>query len=272
MADIGDRRSGLEKTPAVHAGASFAVSTPNRSARSSALRRGIHGIERLARGHEQAVALGAAEGDVAAYFGQPDPADQFSIRRPYRDAAIADVAAGIAGSPEIAVDVAAHSVRSAFDAVHHEVAEPLLVRELVVGADIEHEYVALAAGAGVAGSLAGADHIQFLVIGREAEPVGIGHLVLGHHEVDAAGWIDAIAVGRQFAFARHKTGRLADPRIEFSARIGGASGTVRLAFIELAAIGRVGEPVAAIGVGDDIVGRVELLAAKIVGEHDRRAV
>src|ERR1700681_2988092 len=66
------------------------------SARSCALRGGIHGVERLARGHEQAVALGAAEADVAAHLGQADPADQLAGRRPHRYAAIADVTAGIA--------------------------------------------------------------------------------------------------------------------------------------------------------------------------------
>src|SRR5205807_904910 len=65
------------------------------SARSCALRGGIHGIERLARGHEQTVALGAAEADVAAYLGQTDTADELAVRRPYRHTAIAHVAAGI---------------------------------------------------------------------------------------------------------------------------------------------------------------------------------
>ena len=68
----------------------------NGSARSCALRGGIHGVERLARGHEQAVALGAAEADVAAHLGQADPTDELAVRRPYRHTAIADVAAGIA--------------------------------------------------------------------------------------------------------------------------------------------------------------------------------
>jgi hypothetical protein len=37
----------------------------NGSARGGALRGGVDGVARLARGHEQAVALGAAEADVA---------------------------------------------------------------------------------------------------------------------------------------------------------------------------------------------------------------
>src|SRR6266446_10279429 len=108
------------------------------SAGCGALGGGVDGVERLARGHEQAVALGAAEADVAAHLGQADAADQLAGRRPYRHAAIAHGAAGIAGGPDIAVDIAAHPVRPALHAVNHEIAEPLLIGELVVGADIEH--------------------------------------------------------------------------------------------------------------------------------------
>ena len=65
----------------------------------------VEGVERLARRHEQAVALGPAEADVAADLGQADAADQLALRGPHRDAAVADGAAGVARDPEIAVDV-----------------------------------------------------------------------------------------------------------------------------------------------------------------------
>src|SRR5262249_49776742 len=152
---------------------------------------GIDGVERLARSHEQAIALGSTEADVAAHLGQTDAADELAVRRPYRDAAVAHMTPGIARRPDIAVDVAAHPIGTALHAVNHEVAEPLMVRELVVGADIEHEHIALAAGSGIAGSLAGTDDIQLLEVGRERKAVGIRHLVLGHHEVDATAGIDA---------------------------------------------------------------------------------
>src|SRR5438105_15947084 len=84
----------------------------NGSARCCALRGGIHGVERLARGHEQAVALGAAEADVAAHLGQADPADELAVRRPYRHAAIAHLAPGIARDPDIAVDIARRPART----------------------------------------------------------------------------------------------------------------------------------------------------------------
>src|ERR1019366_5629731 len=76
----------------------------NGSARSCPLRAEIHGVERLARGHEQAVALGTAEADVATHLGQADAADELAGRRPHCHAVIADVAAGIARGPDIAVD------------------------------------------------------------------------------------------------------------------------------------------------------------------------
>src|SRR6185369_2353594 len=193
------------------------------------------------------------EADVATHFGQADAADQLAFRRPHRHTAIADGATGIARSPDVATDVAAHAVRPAFHAVDHKIAEPLVVGELVVGTDIEHEHVALAAGAGVARPLAGRGDIELLVVGREAEAVGIGHLLLGHHEVDAAGGIDAIAIGRQFTLARHEAGRLADPRIELAAGIARTTRDIRLTFIELATVGRVSEPVAAVGMGDNVV-------------------
>jgi hypothetical protein len=50
----------------------------NGSARGGALRGGVDGVARLARGREQAVALGAAEADVAAHLGQADPADELA--------------------------------------------------------------------------------------------------------------------------------------------------------------------------------------------------
>src|SRR5882672_3619678 len=72
----------------------------------------IDGIERLARRHEQAVALLAAEGEIGAGLGQEDLADALAIGGE-------DLHAVIAGShparadPDIAVDVDAHAVREA---------------------------------------------------------------------------------------------------------------------------------------------------------------
>src|SRR5438445_12467339 len=75
------------------------------SRRGGALGVDVHGVERLARGHEQAVPLWAAETEVAAHFRQTNPADEPSVRRPDGDAAIADRASGIARAPQIAVQI-----------------------------------------------------------------------------------------------------------------------------------------------------------------------
>src|SRR5262249_23616009 len=137
-------------------------------------------VQRLARRHEQPVALRSAETDVGAHFGQTDTAEQLAIRRPYRDAAVADAAAGVAGNPEIALDVAADAVRSALHAVDPGIGEALLVRQLVVGADVERMTVALAAGPGVARPFPGAADVELLVVRREGQPVWVGQLLLGH--------------------------------------------------------------------------------------------
>src|SRR5258708_12405116 len=69
-----------------------------------ALRLDIDRIQRLARRHEQAVALLAAEGDIGAGFGQKDLADARAVRCENLDAVIAwpDPARA---DPDIAVDV-----------------------------------------------------------------------------------------------------------------------------------------------------------------------
>ena len=63
---------------------------------SGTLGSGKHSVQRLARGHEQAVALRPAEAHVAAYFGQPDAADELPLRCPYRYTAVTHAATGIA--------------------------------------------------------------------------------------------------------------------------------------------------------------------------------
>src|SRR5439155_24936938 len=115
---------------------------------------------------EQAIALGTAEAEIGADLGQPDTADELAFRRPYGHAAVAECPpAGIAVArhPDVAVDVAANAVRAALDAVDHELGEQLLVREAVVGADVEHMHVALAARSRVTRARARADDVELLV-------------------------------------------------------------------------------------------------------------
>src|ERR1035437_376299 len=78
----------------------------NGSARSCPLRAEIHGVERLARGHEQAGAVGTAEAEFPTHLGRADAAEERAGRRPPCPAVIAEGAAGIARAPDIAVDTA----------------------------------------------------------------------------------------------------------------------------------------------------------------------
>src|SRR5262245_59263168 len=94
-------------------------------ARGRALGSGVERVEGLAGGHEETIALGPAEADVAADLGDADAADELALRRPHRHAAVSHVASRVARAPQVAVHVGAHPVGAALDAVHHEVAEEL---------------------------------------------------------------------------------------------------------------------------------------------------
>src|SRR5262245_46139218 len=236
------------------------------------LRGGVQRVERLAGGHEEPVALGTAEAHVAADLRQTDAPDELALRRPDRHAAVTDVAAGVARAPDVAVDVAARAVRSTLHAIDHEVAEELSVRQLVVAPDVEHVHLALAARPGVAGPLAGADHVELLVVGREHEPVRIRHLVLTDDEVDAAARVDAIHAGRQLPLGVADLQGLPEARLEPSRRVARSAGSVRCPFVELPAVGRIGEPVAAVRMRHDVVGGVEPLAVVLVRDQRDRSI
>src|SRR2546430_17189797 len=74
---------------------------------------------------------------------------------------------------------------------------------------------ALPAGSDIAGSASGADDIERLVIGREAEAVGVRQLLLGDDDIQLGARIPAIDVGREFAFlpAERAGIRRADQRV-----------------------------------------------------------
>src|ERR1041385_7162570 len=63
------------------------------SAAGHALRLDIKRVDRLARRHEEAVALPAAETHIGAALRQQDAADQIAVRRKHRDSVLA-LAAG----------------------------------------------------------------------------------------------------------------------------------------------------------------------------------
>src|SRR5689334_10395734 len=123
------------------------------STRRGSLGGGEYGVQRLARRHEQAVALRSAEAHVAADLRKANAAEELALRRPDGDAAVTDGASCVARAPEIAVDVGAYAVGTALDAVDHEIAEGLAIRQAIVGAHVEDVHVAFAAGVRVARSL-----------------------------------------------------------------------------------------------------------------------
>src|ERR1700737_439656 len=86
----------------------------------STLRLDIDRVQRLARRHEQAVALLAAEAHIGADLRQPDLADPYAIRREnlHTVVALADPARA---DPDVAVDVDPHSVRESRLAVERHV-------------------------------------------------------------------------------------------------------------------------------------------------------
>src|SRR6516164_6364654 len=85
--------------------ASQARSPPNR-----ALRVDVKRIKRVARRHEQAVALEAAEADIGAALGQRDRSDALAFGVEHHDA-IAPLP-GAPTAPQIAIDIAAVAVGS----------------------------------------------------------------------------------------------------------------------------------------------------------------
>src|SRR5437667_5416266 len=95
------RRNAL-RFSALHGGA---------SAPRHALRLDIEGVDRLAGGHEEAVALPAAETHIGAALGQHDAADHRAVGGVDRDAVLGRATAPCA--PDIAIEVDAEAVAAA---------------------------------------------------------------------------------------------------------------------------------------------------------------
>src|SRR5207244_12757385 len=68
-------------------------------------------IDRGARGHEQAVALPAAETDVGAALGQHDAADHLAVRGEHDDPVLG--LAARPGAPQVAFGVDPHAIAAA---------------------------------------------------------------------------------------------------------------------------------------------------------------
>src|SRR5499427_8377292 len=134
------------------------------SAAGHALRVDVKRVERMARGHEQPVAIAPAEADVGAAFRQIDVTDRLAggIEYPH---AVEFGRAHAPAAPQVAVDIDPEAVGRAARAgvdQHLAVADLGAVGRHVVGQD-----GAMRLGA------RGHD-IELLLVGREREPVGAG--------------------------------------------------------------------------------------------------
>src|SRR6516165_11961548 len=129
-----------------------------RSPSRRALRIDVERIERVARGHEQPVALDAAEAEIGGPLGQGDEADGLAGRVENLHS-VQLRAAHAPAAPQIAVDVAAEAVGRA---IRFGGDEGAAVRELVVVDVIDADH---------ARRHAGLDDVELLLVGREGEPV-----------------------------------------------------------------------------------------------------
>src|ERR1700732_188839 len=72
----------------------------------------VNGVERLARRHEQAIPLGAAEAEVCARFWKMNLADQRAVRRENVHSVVSFSSPASSG-PDVAVHIAANAIRGA---------------------------------------------------------------------------------------------------------------------------------------------------------------
>ncbi len=196
----------------------------------------IQRVDRLARGHEQAVALQAAEAEVGAALGQRDAADHDAIGRVDHHAVELGVAHAPA-APQIAVDVAAHAVRRAGARIdeHALVGDLVAARRHVIGKDLAVRHAA------------GFHDVEDLLVRRETQSVRPEH---------------AFRDDRGFA------GRAVDP-VDIGVDLG--FGLVALVIAEQAEH-RIGEPDRAVGFHHDVVRGIQPLAVEGVHQDRDRSV
>src|SRR6185312_15795165 len=174
-----------------------------------------------------------------AYFRQSNPAEQLGLRAPYRDPTVAYSPPGIAGTPEVAEHVSTESIRTTMHAIDMAVGEHLLIRQLVVGSDIQDMDIALA-------GRTSAGDVQLFEIRREAQTVRVRDLVVGDHRIESTAWVPPINLSRKFLPRIAHADWLAHLIIELAFLVALAACRIGGAFVKLRAVRRVGKPDAAV--------------------------
>src|SRR6185503_7989815 len=209
----------------------------------------IDRIERLARSHEQAVALRSAKADVRANLGQADLADPCAVRREDVHAIVA-VADPAGARPHVAVLVAADAVGESGLAVPLHVDEGLRILQRL-SLDVVDPPLALRLRI-VRDACVG--DVQLAIVLAEAEPVWLERFLrdLG----DRAALVDA--VDRFLAQRTRRRGALRQP--------------VALV-LHQRTVARIGEPDrAVVRMYHRIVRRVEFLSLELVSDNRHLAV
>src|SRR5262252_1707645 len=191
-------------------------------------------IERVARRHEQAVALDAAKADVGAALRKRNRADPLAFRVEHHDPV--EPFAGAPAAPQIAVCIATKAVRRLGGLAGHE---HLAIGELgtVVDDIVDPDQ---------ARHIAEVDDIHFPLVRREAQPVRPD--VADHHGGAAGLRIEPVDVGRQLLL-RHVALVVAGD-----------------------AWRRIREPDRAVGFDYDVVRGIERLPVELVYQHRDGAV
>ena len=193
----------------------------------------VEGVEGLAGGHEEAVLFGAAEAEIGAGFGEMNLAEEGGVGGEDVDA-IEFFRAPAGGGPDVAVHIAADTVRGAGGHVHEEAAvlEMRAVHD-VVDSD----------GMRVGGMLGSASvhDVELFFVGGKADAVGLVHV--GGDDGDFASFgVEAVDDG----------GKLEGGFVAF--------------VVGHDAVAGIGEPDGAVGMHGEIVGSVEMLALERVHE------
>ena len=117
------------------------------------------------------------------------------------------------------------------------------------------------------------DDVEPFVVGRERDAVGnAAERFLADHHVDASARIDAIDVAAQLALQHARPCRLPDLRVQTSLLVARTARDIGHPFVDLSAVRRIGEPVAAVRMAGDVVRRVQPLALERIGDHRYRSV